>query len=119
MGFYDTSIVVAGVVLALFLGIIAYMMHTSTNTLAYPPVIAECPDYWKKGVNEDGEEVCENVLGVGFPENIGDVDCTSFTTDKFSVFTNALERMQQQKSYAETCNIAWDGITNNVKVITE
>ena len=57
MGFYDTSIVVAGVVLALFLGIIAYMMHTSTNTLAYPPVIAECPDYWKKGVNEDGEEV--------------------------------------------------------------
>ena len=119
MGFYDTSIVVAGVVLALFLGIIAYMMHTSTNTLAYPPVIAQCPDYWKKGVNDDGEEVCENVLGVGL-SNISDgVDCTSFTTDKFSVFTNTLERMQQQKSYAETCNIAWDGITNNVKVLTE
>jgi len=96
---------IASVILVLMLGLIGYLLYKAKSNLAYPPDIAECPDYW----TVIGENNCSNV------KNLGKCSGTkNFNSPQYQGSSG----LQQKYCWARNCNIVWDGVTNNGKVPT-
>jgi hypothetical protein len=100
MNFQKTSLVVASVFLLTFLVGIGFLMYRSYKTKTWPPMISECPDYWKV----TKPEVCENVKQLG--------NCSG-TVDFSGGEWQGKSGLKKKYEWARHCNITWDGITNN------
>ena len=95
-------------ILIICLAISGYGLVKKKQNAEWPPITATCPDYWVQ--NEDGN--C--VPGADFPKaeegNVSTNSCnvilpiTSKTKPNDKAFA---------KAWAKSCNLTWDGITNN------
>jgi hypothetical protein len=90
------------------LAFIGYSMHNKSNSEVYPPVVAECPDYWEaEPLNGDPtKSTCKNV------KNIGNVNCMknmNFNSDEFIGDGGFCAK----KEWAKKCGLTWDGVTNS------
>tara|TARA_R110002074_G_scaffold376785_1_gene553965 strand:- start:122 stop:442 length:321 start_codon:yes stop_codon:yes gene_type:complete len=101
MLFQKTVIGIATIILIGLLVFIGYSIQKDKTTISFPPVLADCPDYWD---SKDSE--CINTQGLGNcnieqPKNF---DNPIYQGDK---------GMCEKYKWANSCNIAWDGITNS------
>ena len=123
MNSFNTLVLqIAVVILIICLALIGWALYESTHgdKTKWPPVISNCPDYWKvsnvkmKGGDEI-QEICTNNLKLG-REVEENPSIGGFNTD-MSVcnrFPSSLMRNRCTKlALARRCNITWDGITEN------
>ena len=98
MNFQKICITIASILLVILLCIIAVSFNASYSNAVWPPIIANCPDYWDD-VNGDGS-ACMNVKGLGkVPKNA--------IVDFYNNYTTACDKY----NYCLKNNISWDGIS--------
>ena len=127
--FQKNVLTVATGILVILLVIVGILMSNSKKE-DFPPNISPCPDYWvssnffkdddsaKNKVTADinletimesipeGENHCINMHGVG--KNT----CSrskNFLTDEYKGLNGNCKKLE----WAKSCNLSWDGITNN------
>lgn len=89
--------IAAVVILMITLTMIGVAMSKQNKSAVYPPVLANCPDYWKN--ISDGECKRGSVYNKGVcPNNVVD----------FSPMNEC-----QKYEWANGCKVTWDGISNN------
>jgi hypothetical protein len=92
-----------------FIGIALYKQKYSGD---YPPIIANCPDYW---IDSSGNGA-RCVVDPNNPNGNQTANCTGsmdFTQAQWSgQGTGACSKYK----WAKTCNLSWDGITNNADI---
>lgn len=111
MSFQKLVVIIASIILIFILIFVGYMIYNANKTMKWPPEVAECPDYWKIGLNSGGNKVC-------IPN--GDLNKGSFngTDMNFNVPTYLGKIGTKEKyKWARDNGITWDGITNNPDVI--
>lgn len=102
MNFQRIVVLIAIVLLIIALVFIGYALYSHKFNKQFPPVTAECPDYW---VAKDGK--CTN------PKNLG--KCTGpmdFNTANFQGDGGDCAKAE----WANNCNISWSGLTTNPDV---
>ena len=110
LNFQKIIIIIAIILLILALAFIATAITNEQKKTQFPPVISECPDYWKHDVENNN---CENIHKLGIEdENGSKKDNLSLTT------LNKLTMCEKFKD-SNNLQISWDGITNNPKLINE
>ena len=101
MGFNTTVVIVAATILVAILVFTAYAIHRNKATLNYPPVTANCPDYW----TSTSANVCVNTQNLGTCGDPKDFSAAIYQGDA---------GICERSKWAKNCGIVWDGITNNV-----
>ena len=61
--FNSLVLMIASIILIILLIVIGITMYYSAKNAEFPPVIAECPDYWNV-TKEDNKTMCKNILKV-------------------------------------------------------
>lgn len=102
MTFQSTVLTVAIIILIIALGFIGMALYRQKYNSDYPPVIANCPDYWDMSGN-----ICSPhpTLGNQSGSCTADMD---FTTAAWAGVSGACAKYK----WAKQCNLTWDGITN-------
>ncbi len=105
-GFQRTIMTVSIVLLVLSLILIGIALYRQKYAdVAFPPVVAECPDYWENISTED-QIKCENVQNLG--------TCPGIYNFSAHEFTGNTGLCGKQK-WAKACGVVWDGVTNNTE----
>jgi hypothetical protein len=99
--FQKTVVTIAITILIISLCLIGITLYRQKYTSNYPPVIANCPDYWDVSGN-----FCKNSMDLGNSKCNANMD---FTTAQWSGNSG----LQKKYDWAKACNLTWDGITNN------
>ena len=108
--FQKIVIVIAIILLILALAFIGTAISNEKNTHDFPPVIAECPDYWTHNV-EKNKCINERELGEEHP-----VYGSKFK--EFWILDHRIKSMCNKKKIMNEFKLSWDGITNNPKLDT-
>ena len=109
--FQKTVATVAIVILIITLCIIGIALYRAKYHSKYPPVIANCPDYWDASGNLDisNNFVCVNSM------NLGSSTCSNqmnFSTPSWQ----GRNSLCQKYKWAKSCDLTWDGITDNADI---
>lgn len=116
MNFQIIIIVIAAIILVCTLIPIAIAIYYSKYSVTFPPVVATCPDYWEEqsiGNNTNNMNtsknlgVCVNIKGLG---NSSCPKRMNFTAGQW-IGSNSL---CNKAKWAKSCDLTWDGITNNI-----
>jgi len=111
--FNITVLMVATVLLIFGLIIIGFFIVKSVEDAGYPPVISDCPDYWKvgySGTNGENKTCTNNSINSGYDSST----CRIYPVTPFNATGTSVGDMICAKyKWAKDCNIHWDGITNN------
>jgi hypothetical protein len=109
-GFQKTVLFAAIVILIIALIVIGIILG-KTNDKQWPPMTAQCPDYWTiDGVGKDAQ--CVNVKNLGTCQPQGDQD---HLTMNFNTSTHSGSRgLCAKYKWATKCGVSWDGITYGV-----
>jgi len=99
MNFKTLTVVVAVSVLCLILLFIGVMIERSKKNKVWPPMVSECPDYFK-------------VVGLEKCDNTKDLGTCSGVTDFSGPEWQGESGMKKKKIWAQQCGVVWDGITN-------
>lgn len=107
MDFFKKSMIVMGVILVIILIVFGVMIYNTKYSVKFPPVTAECPDYWETIPNPDksGSSLCFN------DKNIGNNSCGNKINFSGPMWTGVNGLCQKQK-WANKCEQVWDGVTN-------
>ena len=100
-GFQKTVLGIAIVLLVLALIAFGVILYNNKYSQAYPPVVADCPDYW---VDMDG--TCYNQKG------LGNASCARRANFSKGAWAGANGMCLKQK-WAKACDLTWDGVTNH------
>ena len=103
LGFKLAVVSVASLILIIMLAFVGYSLYAHNFNQKFPPVTAECPDFWT--IKE--KNICEN------PKNLG--NCTgpvNFNQERFQ----GAEGDCNKSKWAQSCNVSWSGITNNSSI---
>ena len=104
MRFQKITVIVAIVMLILCLIFIGISLYNEKYNSQYPPVIADCPDYWIDTSNGDGAN-CVNIKNLGKSGCNKDMD---FSKDEWQGEVGLCRKAK----WAKGCDLTWDGITN-------
>lgn len=108
MNFQRSVLLLSTVVLIGMLTFIGFSIRKQTQNEIYPPIVADCPDYWEADpLNGDPTKpLCKNV------KNLGNENCAktmNFNTNEF-IGEGGLCAKQR---WAKQCGLTWDGVTNS------
>lgn len=107
--FQKIVVVVAIVLLILILAGIAYNLEISSKNYMYPPVLANCPDYWEQKPTQDGSVICQNKKNLGKKPIIKEQNFSeSMWKGKVGLCAKSM--------WAINNDLTWDGITNNPQI---
>lgn len=101
--FQKITMIVALVILIICLIFIGISLYRSKYDSQFPPVVADCPDYWLDMSEGDGK-ICKNVKNLG--------TCNQTTMDFSSSFWTGNDGLCRKYQWAKQCNLTWDGVTN-------
>jgi hypothetical protein len=110
MNFKKVVLLIAFIVLITILTIIGIILSKSSSSTTWPPVVADCPDYW---VDLSGNgEMCLNThkLGKCNIPTTDDKNTMNFNTSPY----NGTDGTCSKYTWATNCNVTWDGITYGV-----
>lgn len=108
MGFQQTVLLIAGVLLIGLLALFGYSLSKSTNSGEnWPPVIGDCPDYWTD-LSGNGM-ACVNTHSLGTC-NIP----TSGSKNPMAFDSTTYPDNCSKYNWATNCGVTWDGITSGV-----
>ena len=103
--FQEIVMTTATIILIISLCFIGLALYRQKYNADYPPVIANCPDYWIDASGNGSNCTPDGVNSNG--------TCTSkmdFTAPNWNgQGTGACNKYK----WAQSCNLTWDGITNN------
>jgi len=117
MNFQSIVMIVATVILIFALATIGVALSNLNSGIKYPPVIADCPDYWsisKKPADpgsdssQTPEFTCNNDKELG---HVDVVDCKVFNSSDSKY--KGIGGLCAKKQWADKCDVTWDGVTNN------
>ena len=97
------TISVIMLVLALILIGVALYRQKYNADIAFPPVVADCPDYWDNVSTEDKIQ-CENVKNLGGCPGVKDFSASEFVGNN---------GVCEKQKWAKACGVVWDGVANN------
>jgi hypothetical protein len=103
--FQTIVMITAAIILVVSLCFIGMALRKQKNSAVFPPVIANCPDYWTDTSGNKGSG-CTN------DQNIGNLSCASTMDFSKPMFAGSMGACAKYK-WAQQCNLSWDGITNN------
>ena len=106
MDFYKTLFIGTIVFLILTLAVMGYFMSISKGKMKFPPVYASCPDNY----------LLDSSLCVANTSLTVDTSCNylDFTGSSYDgIGTNFESGLCKKKLLSRSCDITWDGITNN------
>jgi hypothetical protein len=106
--FQKIVMTVAIILLIICLIIVGIALYHQKFNVAFPPVVADCPDYWLDRSDGDSSN-CVN------KKNLGTESCAKTMNFSTSTWTGA-NGMCNKSKWARACDLTWDGITNNSKV---
>ena len=93
--------------------LIALLLFSSGNEDQWPPIVSDCPDYWIDRVDKEGNsKKCFNVHSLGKSSCDKEMD---FSTSFWSGSTGDCRKYR----WANTCNVTWDGVTNNNSICND
>lgn len=97
---------IALLVLIIALATIGVIMYRGKNKfIGDDVIIGECPDYWVINKDTNGT-YCKNV------KNLGKQTCPKQMNFGVSPWSN-YDGSCKKKNWAESCDLTWDGLTNN------
>jgi len=107
--FYKGIAIMATLILIVILLLMGYSLNKFKHTKRFPPVIANCPDYW-----------ISDSSGCSNPKNLGTLtnSCTGpmdFDTDHYNNATGHCKKSE----WAKNCSLTWQGITTNDDICNE
>ena len=106
MSFQKSVLGVAVVLLIICLVMIGIAIHNETYSADFPPVIADCPDYWIERPGKDLDtNVCYNT------KNLGRSECEKSKDFSGGLWTGN-DGICNKFKWATSCDLTWDGITN-------
>ena len=97
------------IILIICLIFIGISLYKNKRNIQYPPVVANCPDYWLDESNDSGIK-CVN------PKNLGKSECPK-TLDFSAPFWATDKGFCMKKNMANRCDLTWDGVTNNNSIV--
>lgn len=103
-------ITIAIIILIILLIIIGIQLYNKKYNTTYPPVTADCPDYWLDESTGNSSK-CVNYKNLGSC-NVQEKD---FSVPHFS----GTQGLCNKKKWARSCNLTWDGITNNTALCSK
>lgn len=104
--FQSSVLYIAIVILIITLLIFGFFIYSSKNDLTYPPVLANCPDYWlDESIKKNGSN-CKN------SKNLGKNTCSKIM-DFSTSWWSGQRGLCNKSKWAKACNLTWDGITSN------
>jgi hypothetical protein len=111
--FNRTVLLVASILLILGLIIIGFFSVKNVEDSAYPPIISDCPDYWNVTYDNNQKKKCRNN---SINSGVASDRCRNYPVSEFSASGSSVNDIICAKNrWAKSCNIQWDGITNNSK----
>ena len=108
INFQIGTLIIASVVLIITFSFIAISFSNIKNDSKYPPVVSECPDYWLVMNDGSGNKCVNNHSELGSPS------CSKQMNFSGSPWIGELGRCNK-KTWANICNLTWDGVTNSSK----
>ena len=105
------SFLIAMVVLLVFCIMAYHSTNIDIQKKKWPPTISACPDYWVED-NSGGETLCNNTKNLGLDTCPKVVNMDEFEYDSKLLANNDCDKAK----WARSCNLTWDGITNNQDV---
>ena len=105
MSFQKIILWISLILLILVLLMFGFALYNKKDEDQFPPVQAECPDYWKVQRGGDGVPMCLNVKGLGSDNCQKEMDFSKFP------YIGSKGACMKQK-WARKCGVTWDGITN-------
>ena len=109
--FQSTVMTIATVLLIICLILIGISLYRHKYTEAYPPVVADCPDYWLD--ESDGNSShCVN------SKNLGNDSCAKTMDFSTSAWVGSAGLCNKAK-WAKACDLTWDGVTNNTNACAQ
>jgi len=108
MSIQKIMLVIASVLLILTLIVVAVSLYNKKYDDKYPPVVAQCPDYWldESTGNEVNGSKCVNV------KNLGKDSCKT-EMDFSKPMWLGDQGLCNKKRWARACDLNWDGVTNS------
>ena len=109
--FQSIVITVAIILLILCMAAIGAIMYYDEKDVDFPPVIANCPDFWQEKRGESGSEVCVPYRDIGLPGSDNPScypDSIDFNVPEYTGKAGTCKK----KLWAQGCGFSWDGITN-------
>ena len=104
IGFQRTVMSVSVVLLVLTLILIAIALYRQKYAdITFPPVVAECPDYWEN-ISVDDKIKCKNVKNTGSCRGVKDFSVSEFSGN---------DGLCNKQKWDKDCGAVWDGVTNN------
>jgi hypothetical protein len=111
--FQKIVLIMAILFLTLFLVLIGLTLSSSTNTINWPPVVGNCPDYWVD-LSGNGSQ-CLNSQGLG--------TCRAYIPTKNKQNTMNFSKAPfigtngncAKYRWAKKCKLSWDGLTYGVQ----
>jgi len=100
------------IILIITLSVVSYMITVTKKTYLYPPHINVCPDYYYMssiGNCYDKRHVFHDTKSTCYSENFNRI---LYKNSGIGIESG----MCKKKLWANTCNVSWDGITNNSKL---
>lgn len=107
MSFQSIAIYISLTILIILLIIIAINMNNAKNSMKWPPLVGECPDYWFDA-GENGSKCTVNVNDT----NLG--SATSPMNFNVSPYSGARGNCSKYR-WAISKGVSWDGITYGVE----
>ncbi len=98
--------VVLLIICLIFIGVLLYKNKYSKK---FPPIIANCPDYWLDQSDKNNGSKCFNA------QNLGNGQCPK-TMDFSKSAWNGPDGLCAKSKWAKSCDLTWDGIDNNSDV---
>jgi hypothetical protein len=98
--------VVLLIICLIFIGVLLYKNKYSKK---FPPIIANCPDYWLDQSDKNNGSKCFNA------QNLGNGQCAK-TMDFSKSAWNGPDGLCAKSKWAKSCDLTWDGIDNNSDV---
>ena len=111
-GFQKIILIAAIIILIITLVVIGVALSSSLNNEKWPPLVSECPDYWKID-GSNNMTTCTNIKDLG--------TCSAIAGNKHQVMNFNIPAFTgdngtcNKYTWANKCNVTWDGITYGVE----
>jgi hypothetical protein len=102
---------IAIVLLILCLIYIGVSLYRNKYNKDFPPILANCPDYWIDESDKNNGSKCVN------KQNLGNSQCEK-TMDFSGSMWNGDAGLCAKSKWAKSCDQTWDGIDNNSGLCT-
>jgi len=111
--FQKIILTIAIVLLIGLLIMINMSLNNASESMIWPPVTTDCPDYWED-LSGNGSQ-CFNVKDIGtcnHPSLDGNNNPVVSSTKNFTTTAySGLNGLCEKQKWANNCGVAWDGIT--------